>query len=168
MGRQDAHPAHAPSESNDGNESVDDDNNNSITHGGADTPTQPTHDVSYVPNFPARSTWSGLTCDDQVRGGAMLVLDDDVHSPIAFSAGLPGGIQLSQLPDPRSVCEAMVAPDAEGWRDAMDQEMENLKSHDVYELVPQVSGMRTLPLSWVLHRKFRNGVFEKNKGRLVA
>ena len=98
----------------------------------------------------------------------MLVLDDDAHSPIAFSAGLPGGIQLSQLPDPRSVREAMAAPDAEGWRDAMDREMENLKSHDVYELVLRASSMRTLPLGWVLHRKFRNGVFEKNKGRLVA
>ena len=91
----------------------------------------------------------------------MLVLDDDTHSPIAFSASLPGGIQLSQLPDPRSVREAMAAPDVEGWRDA-------LKSHDVYELVPRTSGMRTLRLGWVLHRKFKNRVFDKNKGSLVA
>ena len=28
--------------------------------------------------------------------------------------------------------------------------------------------MRTLHMGWVLHRKFKNGVFEKNKGRLVA
>ena len=101
-------------------------------------------------------------------GGAVLVLDDIAHSPIAFSAGLPGGIQLSQLPDPRSVREAMAAPDAEGWRDAMDREVQNLQSHDVYELVPRMSGMRTLRLGWVLHRKFKNGVFDKNKGRLVA
>ena len=44
----------------------------------------------------------------------MAVLDDDTHSPITFSAGLPGGMQLSQLPDPRSVREASAAPDAEG------------------------------------------------------
>ena len=50
----------------------------------------------------------------------------------------------------------------------MDQEMENIKSHNVCELVPRMPGMRTLRLGWVLHRKFKNGVFEKNKGRLVA
>ena len=45
----------------------------------------------------------------------------------------------------------------------MDREMENLKSYDVYELV-----LRTFKLGWVLHRKFRIGLFERNKGRLVA
>jgi hypothetical protein len=62
----------------------------------------------------------------------------------------------------------MASPDADGWKAAMDQEMENLRSHGVYELVPRQPGMRTLRLGWVLHRKFRNGVFDKNKARLVA
>ena len=84
----------------------------------------------------------------------MLTLDGNSHSPIVFSAGLPGGIQLSQLPDLRSVHEAMATPDAEGWKDGMDREMKNFKSHDVYELVPHARGMQTLPLGWVLHRKF--------------
>ena len=165
MGRQDAHPACAPVESNDANESIDNINNdNSIMDGGADTPTQPRHDMLYVPNFPVQSIRSGLMCDSRVQGGAMLILDNNSHSPIAFSAGLPDGIQLSQLPDPCSVCKAMAAPDAEGWKDAMDREMKILKSHDVYELVPHASSMQTLPFSWVLHRKFRNGIFEKNEG----
>ena len=94
----------------------------------------------------------------------MLVLDEAAHPPIAFSAGLPGGIQLSRLPDPRNVREAMAAPDAEGWRYAMDKEMKNPRDHDVYELVPRASGIRTLRLGWVLHRKFKNGIFGKNKG----
>ena len=38
----------------------------------------------------------------------------------------------------------------------MGREMEDLKSYDVYELVP-----RTFKLGWVLHRKFRIGLFEK-------
>jgi Reverse transcriptase (RNA-dependent DNA polymerase) len=66
------------------------------------------------------------------------------------------------------VGEAMAAPDADGWKDAMDREIENLKAHDVYELVPHTSSMRTLKLGWVLHRKFKNGGFERDKGRLVA
>ena len=82
---------------------------------------------------------------------------------VAFSAGLPNGIQLSSLPDPRTVREAMAAPDADGWKDAMDWEMENLRSHDVYEFIPCADGIRTLRLGWVLHRKFKNGAFDKNK-----
>ena len=98
----------------------------------------------------------------------MLILDEAVHPPIAFSAGLPSGIQLSQLPNPCNVREVMAAPDAEGWRYTMDKEMKNLRDHNVYELVPRASGIRTLRLGWVLHCKFKNGIFEKNKGRLVA
>ena len=50
----------------------------------------------------------------------------------------------------------------------MDCEMENLRSHDVFDLVPRASGMRTLRLGWVLHRKFKNRLFDKNKARIVA
>jgi len=50
----------------------------------------------------------------------------------------------------------------------MGQEMAKLKSHDVYELVSRMNGTRTLKLGGVFHRKFMNGIFEKNKGRLVA
>ena len=45
--------------------------------------------------------------------------------------------------------------------DVMDQEMANLKSHNVYELVPRTNGMRTLKLGWVFHRKFKSGVFKR-------
>jgi len=98
----------------------------------------------------------------------MLISYEAGHPQIAFSASLPGGIQLSQLPDPRSMRKAMASPHADGWKDAMDHEMANLKSHDIYKLVPHMPGMRTLRLGWVLHQKFKNVVFEKNKGRLVA
>jgi len=62
----------------------------------------------------------------------------------------------------------MVSPDADGWKDAMDQEMANLKSHDDYELVPRMNDMRTLKRGWVFHRKFKSGVFGKNKGQIIA
>ena len=64
--------------------------------------------------------------------------------------------------------KAMAAPDTDGWRIAMDIEMENLCSHDIYEMVPQVLGMCTLRLGWVLHHKFKNSAFEKNKAMLVT
>ena len=50
----------------------------------------------------------------------------------------------------------------------MHREMMNLESQDVYKLVPRVSSMRTLKLGWVLRQEFKNGVFEKNKARLVT
>jgi hypothetical protein len=49
----------------------------------------------------------------------------------------------------------------------MDRGIEDLKPHNVHELVPHASGMRTLKLGWVLHRKFKS-IFEKNEGRFVA
>ena len=75
----------------------------------------------------------------------MLIFDEAADPPVAFSVAL-----------------------ADQWKEEMDREMEGLKSHDVYELVPRTNGMRTLKLGWVLHRKFKNGLFERNKGRLVA
>ena len=142
-------------------------------------PQRPAHNVSHVPDYPTRTLCSGLRrnapgggsasagCNGGGGGNAMLVLDDDVP-PVAFSAGLPGRIQLLQLPDPWNVHEAMAAPDADGWRDAMNKEMENLRSHDVYELVSCTPSMCTLRLSWVLHCKFKNSIFNKNKAHLVA
>jgi len=44
------------------------------------------------------------------------------------------------------VREAMAASDADGWVDAMDREMENLRSHDVYEVVPRTPGMAHHPV----------------------
>jgi hypothetical protein len=51
--------------------------------------------------------------------------------------------------------------------EAMDKEMTNPESHNVYELVPRASGTRTLRLGWV-HQKFKNSIFEKNKAMLVV
>lgn len=65
---------------------------------------------------------------------------------LAFSVRLPNGIQFSQAQDPCSVREAMAAPDADGWMEPMDREMENLRNHDVYDLVPCAPGMRTIRL----------------------
>ena len=38
----------------------------------------------------------------------------------------------------------MVAPDTDGWKDAMNREMQNLTSHVVYELVPCMSSVGML------------------------
>jgi hypothetical protein len=113
---------------------------------------RPRYDVSFVPDYPMWTTHSGLDRDGGGGGSALLIVDSAVYLHIAFPAGLPGGIQLSELPGPRNVREAMAAHDADGWKEAM---MANLKSHDVYKLVPRVGGLCTLKLSRVLHRNFK-------------
>jgi hypothetical protein len=79
----------------------------------------------------------------------MLTLDDAEYPPVAFLAGFPGGTQLSRLLDPRSVREAKAGPDAEVGKEAVDREMDNLKSCELYGLVPRAPGTRTL------HRKLK-------------
>jgi len=53
----------------------------------------------------------------------MSIFDEAPRPPIDLLVGLPSDIQLSKLPDLRSVREAMASPDADGWKYAMDQEM---------------------------------------------
>jgi len=122
-------------------------------------PVHPIHNILYVPSYPSKSTCSGLIRSGGGGKSAMLILDEEVHPPITFSAGLPGGIQLSQLPDLCSVREVMASPDTDGWKDAMDQEIVNLKLHNIYELVLHMNSMWTLKLSWVFHCKFKNSIF---------
>jgi len=147
-------------------EDEEDEDANNGSDEDADSPARLIHDVSYVLSYPSKSTRSVLIRNGR-GGGNSAMLDEAMHLPIAFSAGLPGGIQLSQLPDPCSTRDATTSPDTDGWMGAMDQEMANLKSHDVYELVPRMDGMRTLKLGWVFHGKFKNGIFKKNMGRFV-
>ena len=121
-----------------------------------DSPPQPRFDMSYVLDYPLKTTCSGFKRNggrgadisglERNGGGgasAMLVIHNN-YPPVVFSAGLPDGIQLVQLPDPQNVHEAMAAPDADKWVVAMGKEMANLKAHDVYELVPHKPRMRTL------------------------
>ena len=84
--------------------------------------TRPTHDASYV----------GVVVAPCL--------------PIAFSSHFQPVYPAVSSSGPPNVREAMAAPDADQWKGAMGREMENFKSHDVYELVSRTNGMRTLEL----------------------
>jgi len=113
MNRSAASTARAQDESADIDEDEEDEDANERSDEDADSPARPIHDVSYVPNYPSKSTRSVLIRNG--RGGEnSAMLDEAMHLPIAFSAGLPGGIPLSQLPDPCSTRDAMASPDADG------------------------------------------------------
>ena len=117
---------------------------------------RPIHNITHVPDYlewTLRSGqgagWggsiAGLERSGDGGGDALFIADDGEGvdcSLVTLSAGLPGGIHHSQLPDPQSRREALEAPDADGWKETMDR--------------------------WVLHWKFMDGVFEINKASLVA
>ena len=75
-----------------------------------------------MPDYPARTTRSGLKSNGGPGDGAIIALDDAHTPPIALSTALPSGIMLAQLPDSRTV----PAPDADRWKQATDKEIENL------------------------------------------
>ena len=52
---------------------------------------------------------------------------------------------------PSSRDPSTAAHEADGWKEAMDKDMANLKSHDVCDLAPRAGGLRTLKVDWALH-----------------
>jgi len=83
---------------------------------------QPIHDVAHVLDYLGQMLHLGRRhgmCDGSIAGlehggdgggDALFVADDGEgvdYSPVAFLAGLPGSIHLSQLPDPRSIHKAL-------------------------------------------------------------
>jgi hypothetical protein len=118
MDHQDAQKAliHNKPEGTDTAHSVSNDNNN-------ESPIQsPIHNVGHIPDYPMRSLQSGLKRkgghggSGLKRGGGgggstMLVVDNTGYPPVMFLAGLPGGIQLLQLPNPQNVQEVLTQKD---------------------------------------------------------
>jgi hypothetical protein len=90
-----------------------------------------------VPDYPSRSTRSGLRRDGEGGGReVLLIIDDAEYHPVAFSH-----------------TALAAAPNAYNWKEAMNREMDNLRSHNVYELVP-----RTLHLGRAFPRKLDNDI----------
>lgn len=90
-----------------------------------ESPQRPPHDMSFVRDYLMRTTRSSLKRDGGRGGNALLIVNGAESPPIAFSAGLPDGIRLSEppIPGPKDVREATAAPTlmdgrkrwTEGW-----------------------------------------------------
>ena len=71
--------------------------------------------------------------------------------------------------DPSSVSEAKSSPDRVKWTDAMERELESLRSNEVWRLVEPPPNRKIIGSKWVFKRKVdANGVVERYKARLVA
>lgn len=73
------------------------------------------------------------------------------------------------VPDPKTVEEALSAPDGHKWREAIQEELTNLKTNGTWDIVPRPAGRRVVKCKWVLRKKYKqNGDLERYKARLVA
>lgn len=60
-------------------------------------------------------------------------------------------------------------PDAQEWKKAIQEELDNLKKNDTWEVVPRPKDQQVIKCKWVFKKKFdQNGDLERYKARLVA
>lgn len=73
------------------------------------------------------------------------------------------------LVEPTTVSEALNGPDADQWHKAMQQEMDSLHKHDVWNLTELPEGRKAIGSKWVFRVKYNaDGSMERLKARLVA
>ena len=71
--------------------------------------------------------------------------------------------------EPRNVTEALTGLDKENWTKTMEEEMESMRSNQVWELIDLPKGRNAIGNKWVLKIKRKaNGAIDKYKARLVA
>ena len=116
--------------------------------------------VGNVHHYPAASTRSGLVRHAE-GSGALLAFGAFEESSQAFKP-------TPSTPDPRTIQEALDAPDASDWIAAMDIEIENMRRLNVFTTVSRPPNTNIITPRWVFHRKFENGALTKHKARLVA
>ena len=71
--------------------------------------------------------------------------------------------------EPQSYKEALQRSDSEGWKKAMDSEMDSLVENNTFELSELPRGSKAIPCKWVFRLKLNpDGSVLKYKARLVA
>ena len=81
------------------------------------------------------------------------------------------GLAAVQADDdsPRTAEEALSRPDADFWRQAMDEEIQSLMEYNCWELCELPPGAKPIPCKWVFKiKRDARGNIERYKARLVA
>ena len=86
----------------------------------------------------------------------------------AFEELTQSFVPTPSMPDPRTIRDALDAPDANEWRATMDIEIENIRRLNVVKTVPCPLDTNIITLRWVFHRNVENGALVRHKARLVA
>ena len=70
---------------------------------------------------------------------------------------------------PRTIKEAYSSPDADQWKEAVQSEMDSIKSSGTWELVERPYRFKPIGYKWAFKKKLRpDGNIERYKARLVA
>ena len=78
-------------------------------------------------------------------------------------------IASKDVVEPTTISEALCGPNAERWHEAMQQEMDSLQEHDVWELTELPKDRKAVECKWVFKVKHNaDGSIERHKARLVA
>ena len=76
---------------------------------------------------------------------------------------------LVNLDEPSSVKEAMAGPESAKWKEAMDSEIQSMYDNQVWNLVDNVPGRKTVGCKWIFKKKTdMEGKVHTYKARLVA
>ena len=72
-------------------------------------------------------------------------------------------------PEPVTVDDALLSPNKQRWKNAMDKEMQSIHENDVWSLVPLPSNRKAIGCKWVFKKKIgSDGSIERYKAQLVA
>ncbi|UYV81486.1 hypothetical protein LAZ67_20001339 [Cordylochernes scorpioides] len=78
-------------------------------------------------------------------------------------------INIAEGLEPKTYKEAMDSPNAQFWKEAMNEEMNSLTENDVYECTTLPPGQKPIDCKWVLKTKLNSkGEITRYKARLVA
>ncbi|UYV76010.1 hypothetical protein LAZ67_13002124 [Cordylochernes scorpioides] len=78
-------------------------------------------------------------------------------------------INIAESLEPKTYKEAMDSPNAQFWKEAMNEEMNSLTENDVYECTTLPPGQKPIDCKWVLKTKLNSkGEITRYKARLVA
>jgi Reverse transcriptase (RNA-dependent DNA polymerase) len=120
------------------------------------------------------ATMKSFLCDSDNLQARMMKL---IHEEKLDEDGLLDSVHLlafaarANADDTPNINQALNGPDAEGFYDAMKQEMEQLESMGAWEVVPrsQASSKNILPTTWAFRRKrFPDGRVRKLKARMCV
>ena len=79
------------------------------------------------------------------------------------------GVKQRDVPEPRNYKDVINSEFAEFWNEAIQSELANLKSHDIWEFVDLPPGRRCIDTTWRFRVKpTKSGLIDKLKARLCA
>ncbi|CAN1255787.1 Retrovirus-related Pol polyprotein from transposon TNT 1-94, partial [Linum perenne] len=93
-------------------------------------------------------------------------LSEDLNCSNAFNNEF--GCMFMLENDPRTYEEAMKSVDSSFWKEAIQSELESIKSNHTWDLVDLPTGSKAIGCKWIFKRKLKtDGTVERFKARLV-